>query len=56
MAGIRFVAALSLAGLVALVTAGALAQEDGGIRWETDLAVARDAAHETGRPLMVVFR
>ena len=53
------VLAVVLAGLFAVLVgnvAPVVSAESDAIAWETDLAVAREKAKKTGRPLMVVFR
>ena len=52
----RSLVILLVLGVLLAVSAAVSAQEGDGIRWESDLAAARDKAAETGRPLMVVFR
>jgi hypothetical protein len=52
------VLAVVLAGLYAVLVGNVtpvVSAESESIAWETDLAVARAKANETGRPLMVVF-
>ncbi len=46
----------TLTRLASLLFALAPAAQDDGIDWLTDLAAARAAATETGKPMLVVFR